>query len=142
MPQTQAPDKTAVHDLIARMLDFEAVARERGIDFSKGRFRNLTPAQRQLFCAELTGDYIILSAGRAGLTDGNYSDELARFCSKILQTQVPSHELLGTYLAAVEIISKDWAKDSDHAIIDDVLRTCVDLMSKMTRQAQPAAARS
>ena len=130
------PEPTNVRDLIGKMLDYEATARENGIDFASSRFKKLTASERDFLRAELIADYIRLSAGNTGKTPGYYDATLISFCSKICDMGVPSGELIGTYLAAVDVVSSkniDWLKDAVRGTIVEVLQTCVRIIEKKTQ---------
>ncbi|MCE5198943.1 MAG: hypothetical protein ABFD54_14445 [Armatimonadota bacterium] len=126
---------TDAHNLISKMLDYEAAARNRGLHQSPGRFEMLTASERQFYRAELIADYIRLSAGKMGDTQAYFDSTLDNFCTKICDMGVPSHELIGTYLAAVDIVSKEEPLNKIPALIDavrstmiTVLQSCVESM--------------
>lgn len=96
-------------DLIGVMLDYEATARKKGIDLASGRFSMLTASEREFLHAELIADYIRLSAGNMGNTPGYFDAALDEFCSKVRDMELTSHELIGTYLASVDVVT-----NSDH----------------------------
>ena len=153
MPQVKARSSTKTHkrtdgakqaesagvrDLIGKMLDYEAKAADCGIDFTSSRFRKLTASERDYLRAELIADYIRLSAGNTGKTPGYYDAALISFCSKICDMGVPSGELMGTYLAAADVISSkniDWLKDAIRGTIVEVLQMCVQVIEKKTQHA-------
>ena len=129
----------SVQSLIGKMLDYEAAALERGLSFATGRFNMLTAAERQNLRAELIADYIRLSSGNDGRTASYYDATLISFCTKICDMQIPSHELIGTYLAAVDVVNAkniEWLVQPVRATVVEVLQTCVDLMHKKTEHAQ------
>ena len=93
----------------------------------------LTASEQQSLRAELVADYIRLSSGNTGRQPGYYDATLANFCDKICHAELPSHELIGTYLAATDIVNeKDiaWLKDAVRTTMVEVLQSCVDLMRK------------
>ena len=129
----------SVQGLIGKMLDYEAAALEQGVSFATGRFNMLTSAERQNLRAELIADYIRLSSGNDDGAAGYYDATLISFCTKICDMQIPSHELIGTYLAAVDVVNTkniEWLVQPVRAAIIEVLQTCVDLMRKKAEHAQ------
>lgn len=131
----QHPTLTDACDLIGVMLEYETAARAKGVDLSLGRFAMLTASERQILRAELVADYIRLSAGNMGKTADSFDAALEAFCSKICDMNLPSHELIGTYLAAVDVVTKGDYLSKVGGLIDAVrrtmitaLRTCVELM--------------
>lgn len=102
----QHPTLTDACDLIGMMLDYETTARSTGANLTAGRYSMLTASERQALRAELVGDYIRLSANRSGITPGQFDSAMESFCSKVCDMSLPSHELIGTYLAAVDIVTK------------------------------------
>lgn len=155
--QSAVPAKTEVRtatasnarELLSQMMNYEAAARDLGIDFTASRYRQMTASERDFVRAELIADYIRLSAGNTGSTPGYYDAELLSFCSKIRDMGLPSQELAGTYLAAVRIASSSprlkstpWLIDAIHATMPAVLQACVDLMNKKTRQKTQAIKKS
>ena len=137
----QHPTLTDACDLIGTMLDYETTARAKGMDLSLGRFAMLTASERQVLRAELVADYIRLSAGNTGNTPGYFDAALEAFCSKICDMSIPSHELIGTYLAAVDVVTKGEYLANVNGLIDAVRRTmitvlhgCVELMRTRVEQ--------
>ena len=104
---SQRPTLTDARELITMMMDYEAAARDRGISLASGRFEMLTASERQYYRAELIADYIRLSAGNLGNTQGYYDAALKDFCEKVCDMRIASHELIGTYLASVEIVCNE-----------------------------------
>ena len=102
---------TSVYTLISKMLEYEDVARKNNIDFNSCRFKMLTASERDFLRAELVADYIRLCASNTGNTPGFYDSALFSFCSKICDLELPTNELLGTYLAAVEIAEEEHLDD-------------------------------
>ena len=138
----QHPTLTDACDLIGIMLDYETTARTKGVDLSSGRFAMLTASERQILRAELVADYIRLSAGNMGRNPGQFDAALESFCSKICDMHLPSHELIGTYLAAVDVVTKGEYLSKVNGLIDAVRRTmitvlhgCVELMRPRVEQA-------
>ena len=134
------------HELISRMLDYEAAAKALGIDLASGRFEMLTASERQYYRAELIADYIRLSAGNLGKTPGYFDATLDSFCSKICEMSIPSHELLGTYLAAVDVVTTEEELTKVPSLVEAVrrtivlvLRACCDEMSKGTEPVKASA---
>ena len=137
----QHPTLTDACDLIGIMLDYETTAVAKGFDLSSGRFAMLTASERQVLRAELVADYIRLSAGNMGKTPGYFDAALESFCSKICEMNLPSHELIGTYLAAVDVVSKGEYLSQTNGLIDAVRRTmitvlqgCVEIMRAKVEQ--------
>lgn len=131
----QPPTLMDACDLIGIMLDYEATARKNGTDLSSGRFSMLTASEREFLQAELIADYIRLSAGNMGNTPGYFDASLREFCSKICDMELTSHELIGTYLAALDIVTKNEKLRSVPRLVDAVrgtmitdLRGCVELL--------------
>ena len=142
----QHPTLTDACDLIGIMLDYETTARAKGIDLTSGRFAMLTASERQVLRAELVADYIRLSAGSTCKNPGYFDAALEGFCSKICEMHLPSHELIGTYLAAVDVVSKGEYLSQVNGLIDavrrtmiTVLQTCVDLMRARVEQLSATA---
>ncbi len=120
------------HDLIGKMLEYEAAAHAKGIDVSSGRFEMLTVSERQFYRAELIADYIRLSAGNMGNTQGYFEAALTAFCRKICDMAIPSHELIGTYLATLDLVTKEdellelpALEDAVKRTMSQVLQACV-----------------
>lgn len=137
------PNPGDAHGLISKMLEYEAAAHKQGINLSSGRFEMLTASERQFYRAELVADYIRLSAGNLGNTQCYFDSALAAFCDKICDMNIPSHELIGTYLAAVDLVSKEdklidmpALKDAVKNTMMQVLQSCV---SEMAHRADLAA---
>lgn len=124
----QHPTLTDACDLIGIMLDYETTARSKGVDLDTGRFAMLTASERQIIRAELIADYIRLSAGNMGNTPGYFDAGLEAFCSKICDMTLPSHELIGTYLAAVDIVSKGEYLSHVSGLIEAVRRTMITVL--------------
>ena len=126
---------TDARSLLAQMLEYEAAAKDKSIDFTSGRFKKLTKAERQYLDAELIADYIRLSAGNMGNTPGYFDATLDSFCSKICDMRIPSHELMGTYLAAAELVAKEprlkevpLLAEAVRSTMILVLQACVEVM--------------
>lgn len=122
------------------MLDYEATTRTKGTDIASGRFAMLTASERQLLRAELIADYIRLSAS-LGKAPDTFDAAFQSFCSKVCEMSIPSHELIGTYLAAVDVVSKGERLSQTPGLIEAVRRTmitvlqgCVDLMRNRGRE--------
>lgn len=131
----QRPTLADARSLISKMLDYEAAAVNRGIDLSSSRFSRLTSAERQLLRAELVADYINLSFNKSR-SAASFRDDLEAFCAKICEMSMPSHELIGTYLAAIDIITTDAEADQAIDTVESVRKTmttvlqgCVDYMN-------------
>ncbi len=125
------PTAAEARNLINKMMEYESAALNMGTKSAHGRFEMLTASERQFYRAELIADYIRLSAGNMGNTKGYYDATLSSFCSKICEMSIPSHELIGTYLAAVDIVSKeDYPElvDAVRRTMISVLAGCVELM--------------
>jgi hypothetical protein len=110
------------------MMEYESASTERGVSSDSGRFEMLTASERQLYRAELIADYIRLSAGNMGNTQGYYEATLDSFCSKICDMGIPSHELIGTYLAAVDIVNKEESLSDLSDLADAVRRTMISVL--------------
>lgn len=138
------PSAAEARDLINKMMEYEAAALERGVNSALGRFEMLTASERQFYRAELIADYIRLSAGNMGNTKGYYDAAFSIFCSKICEMSIPSHELIGTYLASVDIVNKEKNLVDVPNLADAVRRTMIDVLAgcvgKMKEQADIAAA--
>lgn len=141
----QHPTLTDACDLIGTMLDYETTARSRGIDLASSRFSMLTASERQILLAELVADYIRLSASNMGKTPGYFDSALEAFCSKVCDMKIPSHELIGTYLAAVDVVTKgDYLSqvsgliESVRSTMITVLHGCVEIMRVKVEQAAAA----
>lgn len=148
-PETSSAVKAGIHragvadgrDLIGKMLDYEAAAHAKGIDVSSGRFEMLTVSERQFYRAELIADYIRLSAGNMGNTQGYFDAALEAFCRKICDMAIPSHELIGTYLAALDLVTHEdkllevpALEDAIKRTMSHVLKSCVDELGRRVRQ--------
>ena len=133
----------SVRDLMGRMLDYEAAASQQGVDLANGQFTMLTASEQRSLRAELVADYIRLSCANTGKTPDYFDETMDRFCNKICDLEVPSHELVGTYLAAFEIVLErdvDWLKAVARKTISDVLAHCVEtLRDKTSAATMPAA---
>ena len=130
------PPVSDVQVLLNTLLDYEATAKNNGINFGSGRFNMLTASECEYLKAELVADYIRLSAGNAGRTPGYYDVALASFCSKICDMQVPSNELMGTYLAAINVAYEQQPankiprfNEAVRRTMINVLQTCIGLMA-------------
>lgn len=151
MPQVKSQDRTKMpintirpgvadgRELIGKMLEYESAAHQQGVDLSSGRFEMLTASERQFYRAELIADYIRLSAGNMGNTQGYFDAALAAFSNKICDMSIPSHELIGTYLAAVDLVNTEEKLIEVPALADavkktmiQVLQACVAEMEKRT----------
>jgi hypothetical protein len=138
----QRPEIADGHSLLSKMLEYESAAYNQGIDLASGRFEMLTASERQFYRAELIADYIRLSAGNMGNTQGYFDAALSTFTNKICDMKIPSHELIGTYLAAVDLASKEAnlvevpaLKDAIKGTMLQVLQSCVAEMEKRTELA-------
>jgi hypothetical protein len=136
------PTLVDARELIDKMLDYEAAAQIQGLNLSSGRFEMLTASERQFYRAELIADYIRLSAGNMGNTQGYYDAALDAFTSKICDMKIPSHELIGTYLAAVDLVAREdhlssvpGLGDAVRRTMPDVLQACVNEMGQRTERA-------
>ncbi len=131
----QRPTLSDARNLIGKMLDYEAAALNQGIDLASSRFTRLTTAERQLLRAELIADYIRLSSSDTCPT--SFEAALHRFCAKICSMNVPSHELVGTYLAALDIVTADEYAGWTPSLVESIRRTmatvlqgCVDYLQE------------
>lgn len=134
------PTLTDACDLIGMMLDYETTARSAGADLQSGRFGMLTASERQLLRAELIADYIRLSAiNNTEPATEHFESALQDFCSKISDMSIPSYELIGTYLAAVDVVTKGDQLSKVPGLVDAARRTmvtvlhgCVETMRRKT----------
>lgn len=140
--KAQLPIAGSTHELISRIQDYERAARLRGLDLAGGRFKMLTNAERQFHRAELISDYIKLSMSNLGRTTSRFEANLEAFCSKVCQMQVPSIELVGTYLAASQIASEEERlrdvpgfEDAMRRTISAVLETCATSLGEASLKA-------
>lgn len=124
------------------MREYEQACSKAQPDLSSSRFAMLTSAEREFYRAELIGDYIKLSIGNLGGTPSYYAATLKTFCAKICDMAVPSIELAGTYLAAVEITSNTrrysripLLKEAVRRTMMAVLQGCVALMNERKPKA-------
>lgn len=131
---------TDVHSLISQILEYEDTAREHNIDFTTSRFRMLTATERDFLRAELVADFIRLSVGNTGKTPVYFDTGLFSFCSKICELQLASTEIMGTYLAALEVVNEDKLSEKMNGLdilikktIVTVLLTCVEMLANKTR---------
>lgn len=117
----QRPTLSDARELIDKMLDYEAAALKKGVDLSSSRFTRLTSADRQLLRAELVADYIRLSSGET--CGASSRSAIQAFCSKICDMSIPSHELIGTYLAAMDVVTSDEYEGQAPGLIESVRKT-------------------
>lgn len=120
-------------------MEYETAARDSGISLGKGRFEMLTASERNFYRAELIADYIRLSVGNTSNTQGYFNAALDSFCEKICAMNIPSHELVGTYLAAVDLGAEDeYLKsvpdlgESIRRTMPVVLKRCCDMLASLT----------
>ncbi len=132
---TEGAGATSALDLIRMMLEYEGALKKCGADAVPSRFSMVTTSEREFLRAELIADYIRLSIGNLGNTAGYFDAALADFCAKICDMVVPSLELVGTYLASVEIVSTtrrlSRIPNFEQAVrrtMIQVLRGCVNLL--------------
>ena len=140
---TSHPVASDARELIGRLLDYEAAAK-RGENTTSGQFVMLTASERQFLRAELVADYIRLCAGNLGNTPGYFEAALTSFCDKICGMNMPSHELIGTYLAAIEAAKTEdeiavvpGLADSIRSTIMVVLRNCISILEQKSK-SEPA----
>jgi len=149
-PVRAAADRTATpttaHELIGRMFAYEEALRKCEADRQPGRFAVVTSSEREFLRAEFIADYIRLSIGNLGSTAGYFDAALAAFCDKICDMAVPSVELMGTYLAAVEIVTNTRRlsripgfETAVRRTMTEVLRGCVDLLEHRSTAAAPTS---
>ncbi len=124
----QHPTLTDACDLIGVMLEYETAARAKGIDLSQGRFAMLTASERQVLRAELVADYVRLSASNMGEAADSFDAAMRAFCSKVCDMSLPSHELIGTYLAAVDVVTKGDYLSKVGGLIEAVRRTMITVL--------------
>lgn len=124
----QHPTLNDACDLIGIMLDYEATARATGADHESGRFGMLTASERQMLRAELVADYIRLSAVNSDTASGRFDTALEAFCSKISDMSIPSYELIGTYLAAVDVVTKGGQLSKIPGLADAARKTMVTVL--------------
>jgi hypothetical protein len=148
--QTVAPRKMTIkraeadnaYGLISRMLEYESAATQRGIDLASGRFRMLTSSERELYRAELIADYVRLCAANDAQPSRYFDASLANFCSRVCDMQVPSHELIGTLLAAADVMSDKMAPavvESARDVMLLVLQGCTQMLAEKTQGAAAVA---
>ena len=130
----QHPTLTDACDLIGMMLDYETTARTRGIDLTSSRFTMLTATERQLLRADLVTEYIKLCSGNMGNTPSRFDSALEAFCSKICDMKIPSHELIGTYLAAVDVVATGDYPDQGIGLIEAVRRSMITVLHGCVEQ--------
>jgi len=147
-PQTVAPRKLNIqraepdnaYGLISRMLQYESAATQRGIDFASSRFRMLTSSEREFHRAELIADYVSLCAANHAQPPRYFDDSLVNFCSRVCEMQVPSHELIGTLLAAADVMSDTAAPavaESARDVMLLVLQGCAQMLAEKTQGPRP-----
>jgi len=124
-------------------MQYEQTAGKYAPGSAPGRFRMLTGSERQFYRAELVADYIRLAVAELGGTPEYFASALGAFCAKICEMEAPSLELMGTYLAAADVVSKEdrlkSIPDLEAALrrtIIRVLRSCVALMRERTSALQ------
>jgi|GEM_PF-1175748 len=129
-----------VHSLINQILEYEDTAKEQNIDFTASRFRMLTATERDFLRAELVADFIRLSAGNTGKTPVYFDTGLFSFCTKVCELQLASTEIMGTYLAALEVAREDKLAEKMNELeallkktMVTVLQTCVEMLANKTR---------
>lgn len=130
----------AVQNLINQILDYEDTAREQDIDLTSGKFRILTATERDYLRAELVRDFIRLSAGNTGRTPVFFESSMQSFCTKVCDLQLPSAEIMGTYLAATEIAKEDALSKQlpgfEALLLQTmltVLTTCAEMLSRKVK---------
>jgi len=140
--RTRRPAASRAGELIGKMIDYESAAARTGTDLTSGRFQMMTASERDFTRAELIADYIRLSAGNLGKTPGYYDAAMIEFCAKICDMQIPSHELVGTYLAAQELAEEeDYLKalpNLDTAIRGTMLLVLETCARKLDERATPS----
>jgi hypothetical protein len=133
---------TDTQNLIGKLLNYEETARVNKIDFNSSRFKMLTASERDFLRAELVCDYIRLSAGNTEMTQGYFDAALFDFCTKICDVQIPTFDLMGTYLASLDVIKEDKLEkrlpgltDNAKRTIHVVLQTAVEMLAHKTTTA-------
>lgn len=119
-----------VYELISEMVAYEDIARERGIHLASGRFQQLSVSEKRLFRAELIADYIRLAIRRLDPARTGFESALESFCKKICETEVPSLELMGTFLAALDIASQDDRLNNLPEVRESLQRTIILALQK------------
>lgn len=148
--RTRGPASSAeaqAREMLCTLIDYENAARKNGLDLTDSRFRKLTAAERELLRAELVAEYIRVSvAGSSGKPEP-YGQILTAFCEKICDLGVPSHELLGTYLAALDVVATDrrfaridWLSEAVRYTMPAALRQCVEIIREKSEATTPARA--
>jgi len=133
------PRSSDAHDLIRALLDYESAAKKRGLDLGSGRFGMLTLSEREFYRAELVADYIRLSVGAMGNTPGYHDASLKSLCEKIRDMEMPSHELIGTYLAAADVMFHDKRLSNNPSLSDAIRHTMISVLHRcVTAYEQPA----
>jgi len=143
-PQSAAPRNLTIkraepdnaHGLISEMLQYESAATQRGIDLGSGRFRMLTTSERDFYRAELIADYVRLCAANHGGPSSHFDASLVNFCSRVCDMQVPSHELIGTLLAAADVMSEKAAPVTGaRNVMMLVLHGCTQILAEKAQTA-------
>lgn len=128
-----------IRALVERLMRYEDELKKHQIDTASSRFYMLSAAEQDFLRAEMVGDFIRLSAGNLGTTPVFFSTGLYRFCNKISDLRLPSIEIMGTYLAALEISKQDKLedkiKDFDRLLkstMQQVLQNCIEILESKT----------
>lgn len=142
-PSSNIRNNEDVKDIIMKLADFEQKAFESKIDFASGRYKLLTNSERDYLRAELIADVIRLTAGNTGQTPVFFDTSLFNFCAKITDMEIPSNELLGTYLAALEIVREDNIEEKIpgfdalmQTTMKTILNTCLEMLANRITSAE------
>ncbi len=136
------PSLPEARNLIGRMIEYESAAAKKGINFKSSRYAMLTNSETQMIRAELVSEYIRLCMKNIKEKQDSSSPQMVEFCSKICDLEIPSHELLGTYLAALETAYEEELlqripklDESLRRTVIDVLNNCADMIQARTAQS-------
>lgn len=140
-PEPERTTMTQARELLCTLVDYENAARLRGLDLTTSRFRKLTASERELLRAELIAEYIRLSVSSTGKASERHEEIMAGFCEKICSLGLPSHELLGTYLAAIDVVvgdkrfaGLDWLVDAVRSTMPAAMKNCAELIKDRSQE--------
>lgn len=144
------PEHTSIaqaRELLCTMVEYENAARDRGLDLTASRFRKLNASERDLLRAELIAQYIRLSVSSVSSATEQHDEIMADFCAKICDLGLPSQELLGTYLAAIDVVAGDkrfaaldWLVDAVRRTMPAALKNCAELIKERSQEFGMAGA--
>ncbi|MGQ9454851.1 MAG: hypothetical protein ACUVRS_05525 [Armatimonadota bacterium] len=136
------PTTQEVYELITELISYENVAREQGIDLSSGQFKDLSMPEKRLIRADLISDYIRLAIRRLDPSRTDFEPALEDFCGKLLEMEVPSIELMGTFLAALDIVAQDDRLNHLQPLRKALCETMVTALQKCTQTLRARASSS